>query len=412
LVREAGTARASSKLLLVLSGLSAFGPLTTDVYLPGLPRVASDLDASPAGVQLTLAACVTGLAVGQLVVGPLSDMHGRRRPLLTGLAAFVVASFACAAAPSLPLLIGARFAQGFAGAAGLVIARAMVRDLFSGVDAARTFSTLSAIVTAGPVFAPMIGGGLLLFTDWRGIFLALGVIGVGLFAATYRGTSETLPTERRETHALGLTLRTVGAVLRHRRFLTFALSGAFAFGTMFAYISASAFVYQDVFGFSAQVYSLLFAVNGLALMSANIVNGRLVARIAPERLLRAGLLSLTGGACATATAVIAGAGAAVILPLLLLTVASVGFVIANSITLAMAGEASRAGSASALFGLLQFGVGAAIAPLVGVAGSSAIPMAIAMAVSAGLALGSYLLLGHRGGSATMRRRSAGEAGNA
>ncbi len=398
-VRAAEPKPGGRRLLLILAGLSAFGPLTTDVYLPGLPGLAADLGVTVAEAQLTLTACVIGLALGQLLVGPLSDMTGRRRPLLACLVAFAIGSLGCAAAPSLAVLIGARLVQGIAGAGGIVIARAMVRDLFSGAAAGKTYSNLSAIVTAGPIFAPLIGGGILLFSDWRGIFVALALVAVALWVVVYRGTEETLPAERRKAHALSHTLHSIGALLRHRRFMGYVLAGAFGFGAMFAYISASSFVYQDVFGMSAQLYSVLFAVNGIALMSANVVNGRLVARLGPEHLLRRGLLALSAGSCAIAAAVIAGAGAAVVLPLLFLSVWSVGFVVSNSITQAMSGEASHAGAASALFGLFQFGIGAGIAPLVGINGSSAIPMGIAMATMALAALASYTALARTGSTA-------------
>ena len=380
------------RLLFVLAAISAFGPLTTDVYLPGLPGLARDLGTGATAAQLTLTACVIGLALGQLFIGPLSDMTGRRRPLLSCLGVFTVASLGCAAAPSLPLLIGARFVQGAAGAGGIVIARAMVRDIFAGDAAARAYSNLSAIVTAGPVFAPLLGALILLFSDWRGVFVALALIGVLLVLLVLFLTAETLPPESRKAHAVSDTLRNVGVLLRHRHYLGYVLAGAFGFGTMFAYISASSFVYQDVFGTSAQLYSVLFATNGLALMAANVLNGRLVGRIGQRPLLRRGLTGLVVGSTAIAVAAIAGAGAAAILPLLAFTVASLGFVVANSLALAMAGEPARAGAASALFGLFQFGVGAAIAPLVGVAGTSAIPMGIAMATSALLAVASFLFL--------------------
>jgi DHA1 family bicyclomycin/chloramphenicol resistance-like MFS transporter len=392
---EVPSGRSRRRILLVLAALSAFGPLTTDVYLPGLPGLAHDLGAGTAAAQLTLTACVIGLALGQLFIGPLSDMTGRRLPLLASLGVFIVASLGCAAAPSLPLLIAARFVQGAAGAGGIVVARAMVRDIFVGDAAARAYSNLSAIVTSGPIFAPLLGALILLFADWRGVFVTLAVIGVLLIFLVLRLTTETLPAEMRKAHAVGDTLGNIGVLLRHRNYLAYVLAGAFGFGTMFAYIAASSFVYQDVFGTSAQLYSVLFAVNGLALMGANVVNGRLVGRVGPEAQLRRGLTGLVSGSVAVALAAIVGLGAAVILPLLLVTVGSVGFVVANAMSLAMSGERARAGAASALFGLFQFGIGAIIAPLVGVAGNSAVPMGIAMAISASLAALSYSLIPRR-----------------
>jgi len=242
---------------------------------------------------------------------------------------------------------------------------------------------------------------VLLVGDWRDIFLALAAIGALLLAATAIVTEETLPPEERRSRAVGETFASIRVLLRHRPYMSFVLSGAFGFGAMFAYISASAFVYQEVFGMSAQLYAVLFAVNGLAVMSANLVNARLVGRSTPEPLLRRGLIALCLGASILAVAIVLSAGAVVVLPIVLLTVASVGFVVSNSITLAMAGEASRAGAASALFGLFQFAVGAGIAPLVGIAGSSAVPMGLAMAGCALIAMLTYRTLGPTPGASTV-----------
>lgn len=377
-------------MIVVLGGLSALGPLSIDAYLPGVPRVTSALDAGPTAVQLTLTACVIGLAVGQLVIGPVSDALGRRRPLLACLTGFFFASLACVAAPSIAVLIGARLVVGISGAGGVVIARAMVRDLFTGAEAGRVYSDLSAIVTAAPVFAPLAGAGILLFADWRAIFVALAAIGAVLLAAALLLTEETLPAEGRASKALGRTAGNIVVLLRHRPYISFVLAGGLGFGALFSYISASSFVYQDHFGMSAQLYAVLFATNGFALMSSYLVNSRLVASVGSERLLRYGLGGLTLGSCAIALEVLADLGPALVLPTLLFTVSNVGFVIANSVTLAMAGEASRAGTAAALFGLFQFSVGAGVAPLVGVAAPSPVPMGLTMAAAATLALTVYL----------------------
>ncbi len=380
------------RLVVVLGALSAFGPLTTDVYLPALPGLGDAFGASPSEVQLTLTACVIGLAVGQLLLGPLSDMLGRRLPLLVSLAVFAVVSLGCAAAPSLPVLIGARLAQGLAGAGGIVIARAMVRDLSSGLAAARAFSALMAIVTAGPVFAPLLGAGLLLFTEWRGVFVALAAIGVGLFLIALLATRETLDPSRRRPGALRRSFRDVAQLVRHRHFIAYALAGSLGFAGLFSYIAASSFVYQDVFGLSAQLYALLFAVNGVVLMSTNVANRRLVGQVEPQRLMLIGLSVICLAGLAIATATVAGARAGVVLPLLPLVAVGSGLSIPNSLALGMEREGERAGTASALFGLLQFSLGALVAPLVGIAGASAVPMGIAIAASALLALATFLLL--------------------
>ena len=383
------------RLLIILGALSAFGPLTTDVYLPALPAIAHHFDTAVASVQLTLTACVLGLAFGQVLIGPLSDMFGRRRPLLTGLAVFTVASLACAVAPAVWVLDLGRLVQGLSGAAGLVIARAIVRDLYDGTEAARFFSTLGAVISVGPIVAPAIGGLILLIVAWPGVFGFLAAVGALLFCAVLLAIPETLPRERRRPAGLRQALVTYRELLTHRRFMAYSLAAAFAFAALFAYISASSFVYQHVFGVSPQVYGLLFGVNGLAILSSNVINGRLVRVHPPGVLLARALRANATIGTLLAVAALADAGAAAIIPLLFLFAGTMGFIMANAITLSLEGERARAGSASAVFGFLQFTAGAVVAPLVGVAGSSAVAMGVAMGVAgvAALVLHTVLLRG-------------------
>lgn len=368
-------------LLLVLAGLSAFAPLVTDLYLPALPRLGRDLGVSPSSVEVTLTTCVIGIALGQLLVGPLSDAAGRRRPLMAGLVLFVASSLGCAAAPSISVLDFLRLLQGISGATGIVIARAMVRDMYSGVDAARLYATLGAIIPLAPILAPSIGGAILLVTSWRGIFVVQAGIGLALLAASVWLTHETLAPADRQSGTVRGALATYGDLMRSPRYSRVVAAGSLGFAGFFAYISASSFVYQSVLGFSAQAFGLLFAVNGLGLLLTNVANARLVRTVPPERLLRAGLRTIATSGMLTAISAIAGLGAWALLPLMFVTVCSVGLIMSNSITLAMALESHRAGSAAALFGAAQFVVGAAVAPIVGVAGASAVPMGIVMAVS-------------------------------
>lgn len=345
-----------------------------------------------AGVQLTLTACVLGLAIGQILIGPVSDSLGRRRPLLVGLAVFTLASVACAVAPAVWVLDLGRLVQGLSGAAGLVISRAMVRDLYGGADAARFFSTLGAVISVGPIIAPAIGGAILLVVAWPGVFAFLAAVGAVLFGAVLLGTRETLPRERRRPASLGLALVTYRELLTHRRFMAYSLAAALAFAALFAYISASSFVYQRVFGVSPQVYGLLFGVNGLAILLSNVINGRLVRTHPPGVLLTRALRANATVATLLAIAAIAGGGAAVIIPLLFAFAGTMGFIMANAITLALEGERARAGSASAVFGFLQFAAGAAVAPLVGVAGTSAVSMGVVMGAAGLIALGLHTTL--------------------
>jgi DHA1 family bicyclomycin/chloramphenicol resistance-like MFS transporter len=358
------------------------------MYLPGLPELHRELDAPAWAVQLTLTACLAGLALGQIVAGPLSDRFGRRGPLLVGVAGYAVASLLCALAPSVAVLVVLRFAQGIAGAAGIVIARAIVRDMHSGVAAARFFSLLMLVNGLAPILAPVIGGQVLAVTSWRGVFLVLTAIGALLFLATATGLRETLPPERRHPGGVGETVRTFGRLLADRAFLGHALACGLAFGAMFAYISGSPFVLQDIYGASPQLFSVMFACNALGLVAASQANRALLQRAEPVAILRAALSVQALGALALLAVVVAGTGVWSIVVLLFVVVSSLGLVMPNATALALADHPRVAGSASGLLGVLQFIVGAAAAPLVGVGGTdTALPMALTIAV---LAVGGVL----------------------
>ena len=364
--------------MVVLGALSTFGPLTTDVYLPGLPQVSDDLGVADSQVQLTLTTCLVGLAVGQVIAGPLSDSLGRRRPLLVGLSLFVLASLGCAAAPSIVILDVLRLVQGLCGAAGIVLARAIVRDHWSGIGAAKIYATLMGAVSVGPIVAPSIGGALLGVTDWRGLFLALAGFGVVLLVASSIWVRESLPASARREVSLLVTLRVGRRLLVDRLFIGYTLASALAFGALFSYISGSSFVYQDVFDVSAQVYGLLFGLNGLGLLLGNVANRRLQDRAGPHRLLRGGMLTTLAGAALVTVSVLGGLGLAALVVSLLIAVFGLGFIASNAVALALEGQAADAGTASALIGMTQFLIGAAAAPFAGIAGATAVPMAIMM----------------------------------
>lgn len=370
-----------ARVVLLLGALSAFGPLSIDMYLPGLPALGRTLGAPAWAAQLTLTACLAGLALGQIVTGPLSDRFGRRTPLLAGVGAYAAASALCAVAPSVAVLVVLRFAQGIAGAAGIVIARATVRDMHSGVAAARFFSLLMLVNGLAPILAPVVGGQVLTATSWRGVFVVLAAIGALLFLATLTGLRETLPAERRHPGGVAETVRTFGRLLGDRTFLGYALACGLAFGAMFAYIAGSPFVLQDIYGASPQLFSAMFAGNALGLVAASQANRVLLHRFAPVAILRAALTVQALGAVALLGVVAAGGGVWGIVPLLFVVVASLGLVLPNATALALADHPHVAGSASGLLGVLQFIVGAAVAPLVGVAGTTtALPMALTIAV--------------------------------
>jgi MFS transporter, DHA1 family, multidrug resistance protein len=374
------------RLVLILGALASFAPLSLDMYLPGLPRLAGDFHVSDSAVQLTLTSCLIGLSLGQLLAGPLADKWGRRRPLLVGLAAYAAASVLCALAPSIAALTGLRLAQGLAGGAGIVISRAIVSDLFQGVAAARFFSLLLLANGAAPILAPLFGGQLLRITDWRGVFGALSLIGCALTAATVLGLRETLPAAERRPGGLSDTLRGMGTVLRDRAFVGYALSGGFAMAAMFAYISGSSFVLQSVYGLSAQTFSLVFGTNALGIVALGLLNSALLRRFSVETLLRAGLALSAVGGLGLLASVHFGLGG--VLASLFLLVSSIGLIGPNGTARAMDGHTGRRGSASALVGLLQYGTGGLAAPLVGLGGSgTALPMAV---VASSFAVGGVL----------------------
>jgi DHA1 family bicyclomycin/chloramphenicol resistance-like MFS transporter len=389
--RTATSRRAQLKFVLVLGGLSAFGPLSIDMYLPALPRMADDLHAADTTVQLTLSAFIVGLALGQLVLGPLSDALGRRRPLLVGLVLYVVGSVLCAVSPDAWLLVAARGVQSLGAAAGIVIARATVRDLFSGTAMTKFFSTLMLVSGLAPILAPLIGGQLLNWTSWRGVFVVLTAFGALLLAVVVFFFPE--PSSSRSPARLGQVMRTYGRLALDRSFAGYALASGLLFASMFAYISGSSFALQGVYGLSPQAYSVVFGLNGVGIVLAGQLNGRLVGRVSERALLRSGLLlGVFGGAF-----VLLSAWARLPLPVLLvalfLLVSSIGLVMPNASSLALASHARSAGAASALLGVLQFVVGAVATPLVGLGGpGTAVPMAATMAGFALLALVAFATL--------------------
>ncbi len=391
-------------LFVTIGTLSLFGPLCIDMYIPALPTLTADLHASASSIQLSLTACLVGLGVGQLMIGPLSDRFGRRPPLLAGLVLFCVASGACASSGTPISLAVSRFFEGLGGAAGTVISRAIVRDLYAGPAAARLFSMLMLVTGAGPIFAPQIGAGLLHITSWRGVFIALALAGGGILAAAALWLPETLPSDRRSAGSLRHTMKTMEVVVTNRVFYANALACAFGVGTIFAYISGSSFVLQNVYHFSAQTFSLFFGLNGCGLVIGAQINGRVVGRYGSHRLLTASLVSMTTASTALLIGISLHVALAGVLACLFAIVFSMGFLTPNAMALALNDFPSAAGSAAALIGVLQFGIGALVAPLVGIGGNhDAVPMATVMVAMAFSAITLRLLLsrGARGSPITV-----------
>jgi DHA1 family bicyclomycin/chloramphenicol resistance-like MFS transporter len=352
------------------------------MYLPSLPAMAAGFRAPATAVELTLTGCVVGLGLGQLIVGPLSDTLGRRRPLLAGMVLYTVFSAACAMAPSVYLLVLFRVLQALGGAAGIVIARAVVRDLFSGRELGRFFSLLMLVIGVAPIVAPLLGGQLIRFTSWRGVFVVLTLVGAMLLIATALGLPETLPEQRRASSSLIATMRTYARLIGDRPFLGTVLAGALGFGALFAYISGSSFVLQNVYGLSAQQFSVAFGANALGIVLLSQLNGRvLLERFAARTLVTAGLVSAFAAGLVASLGVLTGIGLPMVLPALFLLVSSIGVIAPNATALALGAHPQAAGSASALLGAAQFAVGGIVAPLVGVGGpATAVPMVVLMAV--------------------------------
>jgi DHA1 family bicyclomycin/chloramphenicol resistance-like MFS transporter len=374
----------------VLGMLSMFGPLSLDLYLPALPELADDLDASASAAQLSITACLVGLAVGQLVAGPLSDRLGRRRPLIVGLVGFMLASVACALAPSAAILVVLRFVQGLAGAAGLVISRAIARDLYSGRALMIFFSRLILIAGLAPVIAPILGGQLSLIMSWRGIFGVLAGFGAVLLLAGWLGLKETLPPERRIVGGFGKTLHGYNTLLHDRFFVGCALSSGLAGASMFAYISGSTFVLQRIYGMSPQGFSFVFGAISLTLVIAAQVGGRLALRWPLTRVLGFGLAVNLCGAASLLATVIIGLPLGVLIAALSVMVSAVGLIFPTANALALADYPDLAGTASSLQGLSQFVFGAVAAPLVGIAGErTALPLGIVTTTASLCAIASF-----------------------
>lgn len=391
----AAARRVGFLVTLVLGGLTALPPLSIDMYLPALPAVTESLGSPAATVQLTLTACLAGMALGQLVVGPMSDRWGRRRPLLIGMMVYVAATAICALAPTAELLIGFRLLQGLAGAAGIVIARAVVRDLYDGVEMARFFSTLMLISGVAPIIAPLIGGQVLRITDWRGIFVVLTAVGIVLTLVAAKWLHETLPPEKRHSGGVGEALRTMRGLLSDRVFTGYTLTGGLSFAALFAYISASPFVVQEIYGASPQTFSLLFGVNSVGLIAVGQINGKmLVGRVSLDKALGFGLGVITLAATALLLMTVGVFGKVGLLPVaagLFVLMSAMGLAMPNTNALALMRTRHAAGSASALIGTSSFLIGAVASPLVGIAGeATAVPMAVVQLTCALGAVGCFL----------------------
>jgi DHA1 family bicyclomycin/chloramphenicol resistance-like MFS transporter len=398
--------RATPKYVLMLGAMSALGALSTDMYLPNLPNVATDLRTSALLAQLTIVAMMVGAAAGQLVVGPLSDHFGRRRPALLGAALHVITSGLCAMAPAIAPLIGLRVAMGFCNAAASVVGMAIIRDRFVGRDAAQLMSRLMLVIGVAPLFAPTIGSVIGDWVGWRGVFGALALYGLGLFVAIWAKLPETLPAQHRVAH-VGHTWRGYPDLLRDRHFLALAVIPGLMQAVMMSYIVGSPVVLRDGYGLTPMRFSLVFAVNGVGLIGGAQVNAALVKHVTSARVLRVALPISAALAIWLAVVGATGLGG---LPLLLVSLFAVmalnNVAPPNASALALSRHGEKAGTAAACIGFLQGVIPALVSPCVGLLGENAGAMGAVMAFAALAALG-VLTFGtpvyRRGGAAHLDR---------
>lgn len=381
-------------LILLLGGLTAIGPASIDMYLPSLPSIGKDLAAATRDVQLTLAVYFVGMALGQLLYGPLSDRLGRKGPLLSGIALFVLASIGCAFAPNVWALVAFRFLQALGGCAALVVSRAIVRDVFPVQDAARVFSLMTLVMGVAPILAPMAGAALMAVLGWRAIFIALALFGALALAVAATRLPETRPASTRQAEAASSLGDDLRHLLRDKRFLGFSLAGGVAQAGMFAYISGSPFVFIELHQVPATAYSWIFGANALGLILASQGNGWLLKARSPHTLLRHSLLApATFGLALAGTAWMGVGGVWGLLLPLFGYVASLGFVFPNATAAALEPHGRRAGFASAVMGALQFGLAAIASTLLGrLHDGSALPMALVIATCGTLAFLTHRLL--------------------
>ncbi|ARK30154.1 Bcr/CflA family efflux MFS transporter [Halalkalibacter krulwichiae] len=365
-------------LALLLGMLAVLGPLNIDMYLPSFPEIADDLGARASLVQLSLTACLLGLAVGQVVVGPISDAKGRKKPLLISIFFFAVSSLLCALAPNITVLVVARFLQGFTAAAGVVISRAVVRDVFSGRELTKFFALLMVINAVAPMAAPIAGGAILLlpFASWSTIFYFLSLIGLLIVLVVSMKLKETLPKEKRIPSTVGHSVRTMGSLFKDKSFIGYALTVGFIHGGSFAYVAGTPFVYQGIYGVSPQVFSVLFGINGLAIILGSYLIGRFGGVIHERRLLQiAVLIAVSATGFLLFMTMIEGPLALIVIPIFIY-MTSMGMVTTSTFTLAMEHQAHRAGSASAVLGTLSLFLGSLVSPLVGINETTAVPMGL------------------------------------
>ncbi|WP_413232798.1 multidrug effflux MFS transporter [Mycolicibacterium sp. 050158] len=383
-----------TRMVVVLGLLVALGPLTIDMYLPSLPRIAQDYTVSSSVVQLTLTGTLAGLALGQLIVGPLSDSLGRRRPLMAGIVLHMLASLLCLVAPNIVVLGIARGLQGMGAAAAMVVAIAIVGDLFADSVAATVMSRLMLVLGVAPVVAPSLGAAVLLRFSWHWVFAVLVVLAGLLLLLAALALPETLPTSHRRPLRVGGILGTYGELLRDKRFVILVLVAALGMSGLFAYVAGASFVLQGRYGLDQQSFALVFGAGAIALIGATQFNVVLLRRFTPQTITVWALVaSVFSGAVFVALAASGVGGIYAFVVPVWAVLAAMGLVIPNAPALALTRHPDAAGTAAALLGAAQFGLGAAVAPLVGVLGNDELALAAVMTTGSVVALLALLAVG-------------------
>ena len=371
--------RIGGTFILLLGALTAIGPFTIDMYLAAFPQITTDLGTRPAAVQLTITATLIGLALGQLLLGSISDAIGRRKPMLTGLTLYIAASVGIVFVTSVEALTALRFLQGLGAAAGMVLSMAIVRDRFEGIQVGKAIARLMLVVGVSPCVAPLIGAQFLRLGSWRDMFIALAAVALTLLVVAVFTLKESLPTPLRRSGGAAAASRSYAALLRNPMFLGLALLSGFTMASLFTYVSSASFVFQDGFGLSATQFAIIFAAGGVTFTAGTQLNGALLGRVAPEQILRSAILAALAITGAMVVTTVIGLGVWPLIVLLVANMLAIGMLLPAITAIALEANAHRAGSAAALIGATQFGIGAATAPITGLfAEGSPVAMASVM----------------------------------
>ncbi len=392
--KEGRQARLTAGLVATVVFLTAIAPLATDMYVPAFPQVAGELSTTATQVQLTLTTFFVGMALGQLIGGPVSDQRGRRIPLLGALLAMTAASIVCALAPTIGVMTVARLVQGFAGGWAMVIGRAIIVDLATGAQLVRVLNVIAAVGGIAPIVGPLLGGLILQLSHWRVSFWLVAVLGLAMTVAALVAVPESLPRERRHAGGLGNFLAAGRIVVGNREYVGYLVVAAAAMGALFAYVATSAFVLQSMNGLSPIAYSIDFAANAVGMTAAALIAARLAGRVSTRKLILTGqIAALAAGIAMLAGALWLGTPLLLAIVCFFVLMTAQGLMIPNGGALASAAVPDHPGTGSAVQGFVQWVAAGTIAPIAGLGGEhTAVPMATLMTVGAAVSMVGLLVL--------------------